>query len=134
MKKVLSLSAILVVILIIILVSFLRSPKWVGKTKDGNIKAVLFETQEGSATVYDGEFHLAGKIWDKNDATILNSAYLVNGKTEAGGGSSQGVSNVNDTGFVIATSKPEKNEKIEVMVEYKFKNKTKREIIPLHKK
>ncbi|WP_176547272.1 hypothetical protein [Bacillus sp. AFS053548] len=56
----------------------------------------------------------------------------MNSETEAGGGGWQSNSKVNDSGFLDFGSKPEKNEKIEVMVEYKFKNKTIREIIPLH--
>ncbi|WP_176547271.1 hypothetical protein [Bacillus sp. AFS053548] len=53
MIKILSVSAILAVILLIINVSLSRDPKvvgakdiWVGTTKDGNIQAVLSNTQE----------------------------------------------------------------------------------------
>ncbi|QKE73599.1 hypothetical protein HPK19_12640 [Arthrobacter citreus] len=138
MKKILSLGAILFVIFYVFYINLSKSPKlaaetniWVGTTKDGNIQAVLSEGLKGH---YDGEFRWTGTTRDYRKAIILHSAYLVNNKTEAGGGAWEEKTKVNDSGFVDMTSKPEKNEKIEVMVEYKIKNKTIREIVPLHNK
>ncbi|WP_088068103.1 DUF4944 domain-containing protein [Gottfriedia luciferensis] len=130
MKKIL-ISFSILVIFIFIFVYLLKSPKWSGTTKDGNIKAVLYETQEGSAKVYDGELYWVGKKSEENKATITYTAYIENGKTKA---SSKKNSNVKDNSFVIATNKPRDTEKIEVLVEYKYKNKTHNELIQLHKK
>jgi len=129
-KKIL-ISLSILVVLIFILVYFLRSPKWEGITKDGNIKATLFETQEGSKKVYNGELSWVGKKSKENEAAVISTVFLENGKREA---TSILKTKIEGTPFVIATSKPKNDDKIEVLVNYTYKNHSYNEKIHLNKK
>lgn len=131
MRKIVISSTILIV-LVLFFVYLFKTPKWEGTTKDGNIKAILFETNEGSKKVYDGEIFWTEKNINEKEAAIIQTEYYVNGKREAF--SYQKSPKIQGRTFVVATKKPGINDKIEVLIRYTLKKKLYTERIDLHKK
>lgn len=118
------------IVIIFMAIQLFIPPKWVGVTSDGNITATLFETQEGSALVYNGELTWSGDKDLEGKLSNISTTYYENDVPDATGVQD----NLIDYSFVIATREPEEDEKIEVQIDYILDNEAYSERVQLIKK
>lgn len=131
MKLKIGISIVFLVVMIIVAIQLMMPPKWVGETSDGNITATLFETQEGSALVYNGKLTWSGDKDLEGKLSNISTTYYENDVPDAIGSSED---NLVDYYFIIATREPKKDDKIEVQIDYILDNQIYSERIQLTKK
>lgn len=136
MKKWLIISTIIILILICFPFLF-SSSKWNGISKDGKWEATLIKNKHiESSLQYYGYLIWKGSNQEAKKLTILQIKYKVNGKviTVLKENDIKSKDNTKKIGFVEFTGEPNKNDKVEVVINWKEGKVIHKETIYLKKK